>query len=303
MALGGSAVTPIDGTLTGADGRPIATFTTSVWSDAGLVAETDGIAEAQAVVQTAPASAHAGGRTLAGAFALPPVALPAQGTLTSAGAPYQFTSYPATAYPSGAPLRVYLVRTVGSLTPLCGDSEQDTQFNTISRVAHLIYEAESGSRTLPQVRRVQRNQALLQAVARRDPRATRTAVAALLHEHIVRLRITAAGRLLTDDGGPYVLAPVSAPLRLQGRTIGTLTLSIQDDEGYKRLVARLAGLDVVMYMGGRLVKSTIGYSPGPVPTSGTYTHGGKSYRAYTFYATAFPSGALRITDLIPMPYS
>jgi hypothetical protein len=30
---------------------------------------------------------------------------------------------------------------------------------------------------------------------------------------------------------------------------------------------------------------------------------GKSYRAYTFDAKAFPSGPLRITVLIPLPYS
>ncbi len=53
-----------------------------------------------------------------------------------------------------------------------------------------------------------------------------------------------------------MLAPVTAPLRQGGRTIGSFTLSIQDDEGYKRLANRLAGLDVLMYMGNKLVKST-----------------------------------------------
>ena len=70
----------------------------------------------------------------------------------------------------------------------------------------------------------------------------------LLHEHVVRLRVSAGGRLLSDVGGPYVLAPVRAPLRLNGRQIGSIVLSIQDDEGYKRLAGRLAGLDVLMYM-------------------------------------------------------
>lgn len=299
--VGGGAVTPLAGTLKGASGSPIASFTTSVWSDAGIVAETSGIAEASTVVRSAPRAGEA--RTVAGAFTLPRGALPAQGTLTQGGASYQYTSYPAAAYPDGAPLRVYLVRSIASLQSLCGTDAQSTQFNTISRIAHLIYEGEAGKRTLPQVRRVQGNAALLDAVAARDPKATLKAVEALLHHHIVRLRIEAGGRVLADDGGPYVLAPVSAPLRLHGRTIGTLTLSIQDDEGYKRLASRLAGLDVLMYMGQRLVKSTIGFSPGAVPTSGPFSFHGKRYRAYTFYGEAFPSGPLRITDLIPVPYS
>ncbi len=42
-------------------------------------------------------------------------------------------------------------------------------------------------------------------------------------------------------------------------------LSIQDDEGYLRLTRRLAGLDVLMYMGAnhtRLVKNSLGPEPG-----------------------------------------
>ncbi len=58
-----------------------------------------------------------------------------------------------------------------------------------------------------------------------------------------------------------------------------------------------------MYMGDKLVKSTVGYRPGPVPASGAVTLRGRSYRAYTFRAEAFPSGPLRITVLIPTPYS
>ncbi|MEA2334092.1 MAG: hypothetical protein QOG40_582, partial [Solirubrobacteraceae bacterium] len=55
--------------------------------------------------------------------------------------------------------------------------------------------------------------------------------------------------------------------------------------------------------GSRLVKSTIGFSPGPIPTSGPVSYRGKRFRAYTFTAEAFPSGPLRITVLIPIPYA
>jgi hypothetical protein len=290
------AVAPLRGTLLGASGSPIGAFVTSVWSNEGLVAETNGIAEGLTVLR-------AGGHTVAGAVRLPAGELPAQGTLTSGGVTYQYTSFPAASYPSGDPLRVYLLRSIGSTAGLCGASGQGTLFNTISRVARLIYDGEAGRRTLTQIRRVQQNAALLQAVARRDPVTTRVAVEKLLHQHIVRLRVSAGGRVLADVGGPFVLAPVSAPLRLGGRTIGDFVLSIQDDEGYKRLAARLAGLDVVMYMGTRLVKSTLGPTPGPIPTSGSLDYRGRSFEAYTFTAEAFPSGPLRITVLIPMPYS
>lgn len=300
--VGDAAVAPLTGQLTSAAGKPIGSFQTSVWADSGLIAEINGIAGVQTVVRSVGSTPGAA-RDVAGAAALPPGALPAQGTLTRSGTAYQFSSFAAAAYPAGDPLRVYLLRPVASTAALCGASDEDTVYNTISHIAHLIYEAEGGRRTLTQVRRVQHNQALLQAVALRDPAATRVAVEALLHQHIVRLRVSAGGRLLSDVGGPYVLAPVTAPLQLGGRTIGSFVMSIQDDEGYKRLAGRLAGLDVLMYMGTSLVKSTLGPSPGPIPTSGRVNYRGKHYRAYTFTAKAFPSGPLRITVLIPMPYS
>ena len=65
------------------------------------------------------------------------------------------------------------------------------------------------------------------------------------------------------------------------------------------------GLNVLMYMGQRLVKSTLGPSPGPIPTSGPVSYRGKNYRAYTFTRKAFPSGPLRITraDPVALPLS
>ncbi len=299
--VGAGAVAPLDGTLTDAGGKPIATFRTSVWADAGLIAETNGIDEATTVLRSQEASG--GGRTIAGAMPLPSEPLATAGTLTRGGTSYEYVSYPVSAYPDATPMREYVLRSIGSLSPLCGASAEATTFNTIGHIARLIYEGEAGARTLPLVRRVQGSRPLLEAVARHDAPAARAAVEALLNHHIVRIRVTVGGQVLADVGGPFVLAPVSAPLRLNGRTIGTMTLSIQDDEGYKRLAARLAGLDVVMYMGPRLVKSTIGFAPGAVPTSGAFSYRGKHYRAYTFYGRAFPSGPLRITDLIPFPYS
>jgi hypothetical protein len=298
--LGGPALAPVAGKLTDASGKPLASYVTSVWADNGLIAETDGIAEATTLLRTEPSSGD--GRTPSGVFELPSGKLPSSGTFTHEDEAYEFTSFAVSSFPSAEPLRVFVLRKIESLQPLCGASADDTTYNTLTRIARLIYIGEAGRRTLPQVRRVQRNHALLSAVAARDPGATRVAVEALLHEHIVRLRVSAGGRMLADDGGPYVLAPVRAPLILHGRTIGSVLLSIQDDEGYKRLANRLVGLDVLMYMGGRLVKSTIGFSPGAVPQSGPFSYAGKSYRAYTFDAHAFPSGPLRITVLVPLPY-
>jgi hypothetical protein len=314
-----AALAPLPGTLTDSHGNTIATFLVSVWADDGLLAETQGLTEGHVALRQA-------GRSLAGSFVLPPGESAPLGTLTVGGVAYRYTSFPATAFPAGA-VRVYVLRTQRSLARLCGRTPRATTVNTVSRIARLIYAGEAGHRAQVQVQRVQQDRALLQAVARRDPAATRRAVVALLNQHIVRLRVlvgstaeprmrasasvsrarraspgSASGRLLSDVGGPYVLAPVRAPLLLGGRRIGSFVLSIQDDLGYLLLAHRLAGLQVLMRREGATIMSTLHPLPAAIPVRGPFSLHGRSYEAFTFRAEAFPSGPLDITVLIPIPY-
>ncbi len=289
------ALAPLSGTLTGVAGTPIATFVASVWADSGFADEITGIDEGDVALR-------AGARSIAASLSLPRGELSPEGSLTEHHVNYRYTSFPVAVYPAGH-LRAYVLRSFPSLAALCGHTQEDTLVNTLSRVAVSIYTAESGRRAQAEVRRVQHDPALLRAVAAREPAATRRAIESLLNHHIVRLRVSAGGQLLSDVGGPYVLAPVRAPLRSGGRTIGSFVLSIQDDEGYKRLAKRLAGVDVLMYMGSELVKNSLGPNPGPVPSSGTYHYQGRTFRVYTLHAQSFPSGPLKVSVLIPIPYS
>jgi hypothetical protein len=296
--VGGPAVSPRRGTITGAGRKPVGSYVTSVWADEGLLAETNGLTGGRVALRVK-------GHSVGGSLALHPGRLPRQGTLTYGGQRYRYASFPATAYPEGG-MRIYLLKSTRSAAALCGRTTEDTVVNTLSRIANLIYAGEGGPRTLPQIRRVQADQALVQATERGDPRAARKAIGALLTEHIVRLRLNAGGKLLADVGGPYVLAPVTAPLRSGGRTIGSFVLSIQDDEGYLRLTRRLAGLRVLMYMNPsspQLVKNSLGPSPGKVPASGSYEYRGRRYRVFTIDARAFPAQPLTIRVLVPIPFS
>ncbi len=298
------ALAPLHGSILSATGVPIASFVTSVWADRGFLSELKGVVEGDVALRE-------GNHSIAGSFAMPAGTLPPAGTLTEHGTVFQYASFPGSVYPSGS-LRVYLLRSVSSTARICGASTQDTLVNTLGRVAALIYAGEGGPHALTQVHNAQQNSALLQAVAERNPVAARKAVVGLVydHSHIVRLRVSAGGHLLADVGGPYVLAPVSAPLRLHGKRIGELVLSIQDDEGYLRLARRLVGLNVLMYMNPtthpELVKNSLGPGVGgfsSVPASGTYHYRGHTFRVFTLDARAFPTGALRIRVLIPIPYT
>jgi len=289
------ALAPLYGTIA-APGGARASVTTSVWAVSGVVAETHGMTEASVLLRE-------GDRDIAGEPRLGTRPLAPSGTFTLNGMRYRYTSFPIKRF-SGAPAREYLIRSQSSTADVCGPTEQDTVVRVLSRIARRVYEAEGGHRTLAQVRRVQRDGALLRAVAARDPAATRKAIEDLLTQHIVRLRVNdAGGKLLSDVGGPDVLAPVRAPLDLDGRTIGDFVLSIQDDEGYLRLTRRLVGLKVIMRTRAGIVKNDLGPDPGRVPTSGSFSYRGERFRVYTFAATAFPSGPLTIQVLVPIPYS
>jgi hypothetical protein len=299
------ALAPVHGSILSTTGAPIASFVTSVWADRGFLSELKGVVEGDVALR------ESDNHSLDGSFGMPAGTIPPAGTLTEHGTVFQYDSFPASVYPSGS-LRVYLLRTAGSTAHFCGATPQDTLVNTLARVAALIYAGEGGPHALLQVHNAQQNSALLQAVAERNPVTARKAVVGLVYDrsHIVRLRVSAGGHLLADVGGPYVLAPVSAPLRLHGKQIGELELSIQDDEGYLRLARRLVGLDVLMYMNPtthpELVKNSLGPGVGgfsSVPTSGTYHYRGHTFRVSTLDARAFPSGPLRIAVLIPIPYS
>ncbi|HSZ12976.1 MAG TPA: hypothetical protein VK790_02955 [Solirubrobacteraceae bacterium] len=303
LEVGGAALAPLHGTLVGAAGAPIGSYLASVWADNGFLIEARGISQGLVALR-------AGTATVAGSPALGSGTVPDVGAATFEHAAYSYTSFPAEAYPSGA-LRVYLLIPARMSASLCGRTREDTVVNTLRSVAHLIYAGESGQSAQKQVRRVQRNQALLQAVANREPAATEAAIKTLLNQHIVRMRVSAGGQLLSDVGGPYVLAPIDAALRLHGHTVGSVVLSIQDDEGYLRLTRRLAGLDVLMYMNTgpgapQLVKDSLGPAPGPplasVPASGSYRYRGHTYRVFTVRAEAFPSGPLTVRVLVPIPY-
>ena len=198
-------------------------------------------------------------------------------------------SFAGTAFPRGA-LRVRLTLpapTAGT----CATTPGQTRARTIGAVGRRLYGAEASGRATRRVlRHVARDPRVLRAVATADPRALRAEIVHLFRDrtlHVVRIRaVTATGRLVGDVGGPYVLAPASAPLRLGGRVIGRVTLSIQDDTGFVKLMHRFTGAVV-----------ELGTPPGRVP-GGNVPAAGRAYWRTGFAAEAFPAGPLQITELV-----
>ncbi len=187
----------------------------------------------------------------------------------------------------------------------CAGSIDAVLSRTLGEVGMRIYHGEL-SRTGAVARAiasVTHSSALARAVASGEPVATRAAVTSIVynHLHIVRLRVIRNGRVLSDVGGPFVLAPLGGNIRLRGRTVGRYILSIQDDMGYVLLSERLGGMQVVLRTGGRQIMSSLQTVPVSLPAQGTTMVGGVRYVTREINATAFPSGPLQIYLLAPQP--
>jgi hypothetical protein len=191
--------------------------------------------------------------------------------------------------------------------PVC-PSGAEVLANTAGSVAERIYAAEArSSETASDKRQIESNGALLSAMQSGDRAAIHAAVHSLVYSrtHIVRLRVSRGSELLDDEGGPYILAPISGTLRLHGKEVGHFVFSVQDDLGYVKLVARFIGAPLVLRTDSGNVPIEGLLSPGPasIPDHGPVTYRGASYQAYSFKADAYPSGRLRVSLLLPLARS
>ncbi|HEX4035981.1 MAG TPA: hypothetical protein VHX66_16180 [Solirubrobacteraceae bacterium] len=191
-----------------------------------------------------------------------------------------------------------------TVTSACGSATDSAYDSTaLAAVLRIARGERNGNAVRRAIHTIETNKALLRAVSARDAAATRRAVVALVfnHMHIVRLRVSAAGRVLSDIGGPHVLAPVQGTLRSGGRVIGTFTMSLQDDLGYQLLISRLVGQHSVMSFSGKLITRDIAADPATLPSFGTTLIGGVSYLVHSFYVGHFPRGRLRVWLLVRAP--
>jgi hypothetical protein len=188
----------------------------------------------------------------------------------------------------------------------CGAAAPETLAQSVGWVAKQIYYGEvSSSRTAADRHQVEDYAPLLRALAGDQPAQTTAAVTKLVysHTHIVRLRVIRGSKVLADVGGPHVLAPLGGTLRLHGRMVGRYLLSVQDDLGYVKIETHFIGAPLVLRTGVKAVPVEGLLAPGPavIPEHGPVTYRHVIYQTYSFNASAFPSGPLRISVLVPLP--
>jgi hypothetical protein len=192
----------------------------------------------------------------------------------------------------GAPPAL-VARLTGTPVHRCGSSAEQTVADTVGAVGERLLRVEAhGPEVAHALRLVSADRRFVRAVRARDAVALRAAIVRFFkikRLHIVRVRaVTAGGRLVGDVGGPYVLAPASRTIRVHGRRVGRVTLSIQDDAGFVKLMGRFTGAAVVLRARGRVLLVSA-----RTPT-------GARVVRFAFATHAFPSGPLHVTLLVPL---
>ncbi len=191
----------------------------------------------------------------------------------------------------------------GAVASPCGGSTAATIAAVDAVAARRIYSSElHGTETRADVGHITHSTALLNALAESNDAAVRAAVHGLVyapHWHIVRLRVTRGSRLISDVGGPYVIAPVTGALKRHGRVLGHYVMSVQDDVGYVKLVTRFIGVPLELYRTGASLMGTVGHPPSSVTGGSTFTAGGREYLPIVLNMHAFPTGALRVALMLP----
>jgi hypothetical protein len=285
----GAAIAPVHGSISGTS----ANFILSTQPDHAYLQVVHQVTGAQVLLL---AGDHPLAGTIAGSL---PTGSPAAGPLTLAGQSYQSFTLSGAVYPSG-PLRIVLLTPSSAIT--CPGSPAQTRVETLGHVGERIYQEELHSPDVAATLRSMESSTTFQhAVAAGSATATRAAILGFFaaHIHVVRVRVTIGSKLLIDEGGPYVLAPVHGTLHSGGHVVGHFEMAIQDDAGYLKLAHLFTGAEVLMRTGSRQVMGTLTPGPATVPDRGEVSYRERSYQAYSFTGEAFPEGPLRISLLLP----
>ena len=192
-----------------------------------------------------------------------------------------------------------------SPTASCGVGTASTIAAVDAVAARLIYTGElHGTETRADLGHITSSTALLSGLAENNQAAVQSAVHALVYApswHIVRLRVTRAGAVVSDIGGPYIIAPVTGALKWHGKTVGHFVMSVQDDAGYVKLETRFIGVPVELYRNGAPLMGTVASAPARVANGAVISVGGRQFQTLVLSMNAFPTGTLRVALMIPHP--
>ncbi len=172
--------------------------------------------------------------------------------------------------------------------------------------AKAIYRTEAtGTKLHHQLARIARDSTLLNALSTGNLADAQAEADAQLRSpvnhlaHVTRISVIRGPRVLVNatvnSDGVYVVAPATRELRLHGRLLGTLLVSIQDVTGFVKLVHHLTGAEVLVRGSGAHVRTSLGAAARVrLPMSGHVTIAKRRYLVRSFHEIGWGNEPLTV---------
>jgi hypothetical protein len=183
----------------------------------------------------------------------------------------------------------------------CPTGSAAAHIHAVLRAARYRYSQERvGLAVHVAFRRIEHDGALVRALRAGDLRTAQGRADQLLIGHVVRIRIRGGSRVLVDaNPTSFAVGGTLRSLRLHGRTLGQMEVSIQDVIGFIKLVHEYDGGDAVVRGSRGQARSSLATLPGRLPSSGCVSISGRRYAVDAFAEPGFAHERLTVWVLAP----
>ena len=183
----------------------------------------------------------------------------------------------------------------------CPSGSAATHLHAVLRAARYRYDQERvGLAVHVAFRRVEHDGALARALRAGDLRTAQARADQLLIGHVVRIRIRSGSRVLVDaNPSSFAVGGPRHSLRVNGRTLGQMEVSIQDVVGFIKLVHEYDGGDAVVRGSRGQARSSLATTPSSLPRSGCVSIAGRRYAVDAFAERGFASERLTVWVVAP----
>ena len=207
---------------------------------------------------------------------------------------------------SAAPSAHVSTQSIPSLAVVTARATRPRHGDGVLNTAKTIYRTEAtGAKLRHQLARIAGDSILLNALSTGNLADAQAEADAQLRSpvnhlaHVTRISVVRGPRVLVNatvnSDGVYVVAPATLKLRLHGRLLGTLLVSIQDVTGFVKLVHHLTGAEVLVRGEGAHMRTSLGAAANiRLPVSGHVTIAKRRYLVRSFHEVGWGNEPLTV---------
>jgi hypothetical protein len=180
----------------------------------------------------------------------------------------------------------------------------------VARAKAIYHNETEGPKVPREVARIARDGTLLHALGIGDLAGAQAAADKQLRiplnhtAHVTRISVIRGSQALVNatvnSDGVFVVTPGRRLIRLHGRPLGVLLVSLQDVTGYVKLIQHITGADALVRGASGHVRTSLPAARRVrLPSSGSVTIAGRTYLTRSFRETAWGNEPLTVWILQP----